>query len=67
MLAHFTFRKKKAKILLYKDGTVLWLHTSSGLNHQSYLLIIAKKKHREIILKWKYLCLETILLLFISI
>lgn len=42
MLAHF--RKKKAKILLYKDGIILWFHTSSGLNHQSYLLIIAKKE-----------------------
>lgn len=67
MLAHVTFKKKKTKILLYKDGIVLWFHTSSGLNQQSYLLIIAKKKHREIILKRKYLFLETILLLLIGI
>lgn len=67
MLAHFTFRKKKTKILLYKDGIVLWFHTSSGLNQQSHLLIIAKKKHRKIILRWKYLFLEAILLLLIGI
>lgn len=53
MLAHFIFKKKKAKILLHKDSIVLLFHTGSGLNHQSYLLIIAKKKHREIILKLK--------------
>ena len=51
MLVYFTFKKKKVKFILYKDGIVLRFHTSSGLNHRCYLLIIAKMKHKEIILK----------------
>lgn len=50
MLAHFAFKKKKTKILLYKDSIVLLFHFSNGLNHQFYLLVIAKEKHRKIIL-----------------